>query len=67
MGKGRWRAYLTMLFAICLLFVMSFIPITFEGNLVEAKAKKADGDLLIHFIDSGQGDATFIELPNGGT
>ena len=67
MGKGRCRAYLTMLFAICLLFVMSFIPITFEGNPVEAKAKKADGDLLIHFIDVGQGDATFIELPNGGT
>lgn len=31
------------------------------------KAAKADGEMRVHFIDVGQGDSTFAELPNGET
>ena len=33
----------------------------------QIELENADGSLRIHFIDVGQGDSTFIELPNGQT
>ena len=36
-----------------------------ESGSEESKAVSVDGELTVHFLDVGQGDSIFIELPNG--
>ena len=67
MGKGRNRAHLAVLLSILFMLVFSFSPIISSSVVADAKTQKEKDNLVIHFIDVGQGDATFIELPSGKT
>ena len=67
MYKRRFRAYLvSVLSAICVC-LLSFVLSCPVVSTVVAKELKSNNELIIHFIDVGQGDATFVELPSGET
>lgn len=57
--------------ALCAVMLMIFLcacsaPVS--SDVSETQPVKApDGELAVHFIDVGQGDSEFIELPNGET
>lgn len=38
-----------------------------KGNPVTNTTEKLESELIVHFLDVGQGDSTFIELPNNRT
>lgn len=66
MNKGFKR-----LVAVCAALLMTFLcacsaPVS---NDVPATSppRASEGELAVHFIDVGQGDSEFIELPNGET
>lgn len=64
MGKGRNRTYLSVVFAIVIAIVFSCFP---HARYSVSANKTAGDSLVLHYIDVGQGDSTFIELPNGKT
>lgn len=47
-----------------IIIVMALIAVLFKDTVVDTFAFSGD-EMRIHIIDVGQGDSTFIELPNG--
>jgi competence protein ComEC len=64
--KYNWSAYdkLAVLCIILLLIVLIFVLNTRSNKKVE-EVHKFDKELSVTFLDVGQGDATFLEFPNG--
>ncbi len=67
MDKRRYRTYLVGLLSAILVCLLGFIPSASMCNFVNANTTKSSDEIAIHFIDVGQGDSTFVELPNGRT
>ena len=56
---------LFVLLCVCI-FSIFFPPSTWKYNVGLPKVgERKDGEMRLHFIDVGQGDATLIELPDG--
>jgi competence protein ComEC len=47
--------------------VLSALLIIFSVSACDNRSTDFDPDLTVHYLDVGQGDSTFIELPNGQT
>ena len=45
--------------------LLTLISLILSPSVFAGSSRNADGNLIIHFIDVGQGDASFIELPDG--
>ena len=61
--KSSLKKILSMLIIVTCYFV-------YDNVFKEEKVSKAQnnyGDMIVHFLDVGQGDSTFIELPNKET
>ena len=69
MGSKGSRTYLTILLSVILLFIV-FVPYGGFGLAKTYAQSEADNIKFystVHFIDVGQGDCIFIELPNSKT
>lgn len=56
--------------ALAVVFIFSFSSCAFSPSkekTVGSVYKGTEGELAVHFIDVGQGDCEFIQLPNGET
>ena len=65
-----WKRVLLGIVVFVLLFLCAFSafvpPSTWKYRVSLPRiAKRANGEMRIHFLDVGQGDATLIELPDG--
>lgn len=65
----RSKKYLAVLCAaLAMLLCSCSLPVQPERETAGANTvSAADGMLAVHFLDVGQGDSEFIELPNGST
>jgi len=71
--KGQWKRIRRLLFIVVgaiILFLCGlgfyFDPNTWKYYVATPNiTERNDGELRIHFIDVGQGDATLVELPDG--
>jgi len=51
---------------LCIFFLSNFFSgCSFEQNIQGIEAIRKDDEILINFLDIGQGDATFVEFENG--
>lgn len=55
----------TLLFSSCSLPVS--MPENIEENTEKTLQKPDDGEISVHFLNVGQGDCEFVQLPNGET
>lgn len=64
MEKRRYRANLIFILVVgcCFASLVCFVPISTNFTYAETK-----NNLKVHFIDVGQGDSIFCELPDGKT
>ncbi len=58
--------YFKMGLLICFLFILTACNIPLESSISETVSQDSD-KMIIHFLDVGQGDSTFIEFPNKET
>ena len=50
---------------VCLLAMMCALPSCLFCSFNNRAVAKANNELKLHFIDVGQGDCIFVELPDG--
>lgn len=63
MAKGRCGAYLGSVLLSFFVLLGMYFPIFTTPNLTAVASEHKS--MVLHFIDVGQGDSTFIELPDG--
>ena len=63
-NKAKIPALITILIAVFVILIFNFIKLYYTN---ETPDKFKDCDVLVHFIDVGQGDSVFAQLPNGET
>ncbi len=65
MTKNKIQAFILMLIMCVTLCACQEFGDYLESDLSSDKLNQDDGKLVSHFIDVGQGDSEFIELPGG--
>lgn len=64
--KSIWQIILSLILSALILCSCDPYLILFGSSSSEEETEKTnDGNLTVHYLDVGQGDSIFIELPNG--
>lgn len=67
MDEWRYRTYLIALVLSVFVFFYNLMPCVYYSETRGLAKSKTDTNMVFHFIDVGQGDATFVELSDGRT